>query len=97
MHGVERRRPDGSRVESEAAPADQAAAAAIDRLRPALKAMVRQYPGLWLEDKGRTLALHYRAAPETASEICDRAERLLREHGDGLRLIAGKMVVEFHA
>src|SRR5207302_5940003 len=44
---------------------------------------------------GRTLALHYRAVPEAGAEIRDRAERLLREHGDWLRLIAGKMVVEF--
>jgi trehalose 6-phosphate phosphatase len=95
LHGIERRRPDGSRVESGAGPADRAAAAALDRLRPELPALVRQHPGLWLEDKGRTLALHYRAVPEAASEISDRAERLLREQGDGLRLIPGKMVVEF--
>jgi trehalose 6-phosphate phosphatase len=95
LHGIERRRPDGSHVESEATPADAAAAAALYRLRPELQALVRQHRGLWLEDKGRTLALHYRAVPEAASEILDRAERLLREHGDGLRLIPGKMVVEF--
>src|SRR5207249_12256682 len=52
-------------------------------------------PGGWLEDKGRTLALHYRAVPEAGAQIRDRAERLLCEHGDGLRLIPGKMVVEF--
>ena len=95
LHGIERRRPDGSRVESEATPADAAAAAALDRLRPELRAVERQRPGVWLEDKRRTLALHYRAVPEAGAEIRDRAERLLREQGDGLRLIPGKMVVEF--
>jgi trehalose 6-phosphate phosphatase len=95
LHGIERRRPDGSRVDSIVGPADQAAAAALDRLRPELQALERQQPGVWLEDKGRTLALHYRAVPEAGGEILERAERLLREHGDGLRLIPGKMVVEF--
>jgi trehalose 6-phosphate phosphatase len=95
LHGIERRRLDGSHVESEAAPADAAAAAALDRLRPELQALERQQPGVWIEDKGRTLALHYRAVPEAGAEIRDRAERLLREQGDGLRLIPGKMVVEF--
>ena len=64
-------------------------------MRPELQALGRQRPGVWLEDKGRTLALHYRAAPEAEAEIRDRAEQLLRGHGDGLRLIPGKMVVEF--
>jgi trehalose 6-phosphate phosphatase len=95
LHGIERRRPDGNRVDSIAGPADQAAAAALDRLRPKLQALVQQQPGTWLEDKGRTLALHYRAVPEAGATILDRAERLLREQGDGLRLIPGKMVVEF--
>ena len=95
LHGIERRRPDGSRVHSRADPANRAAAAALDRLRPELLAIERQQPGVWLEDKGRTLALHYRAAPEAGAAIRDRAERLLRELGDGLRLIPGKMVVEF--
>ena len=95
LHGIERRRPDRNRVDSIAGPADQAAAAALDRLRPELQALECQRPGVWLEDKGRTLALHYRAVPESGGEILERAERLLREQGDGLRLIPGKMVVEF--
>src|SRR5207237_2092243 len=95
LHGIERRRAGGGRVESAAtAPADRAAATALDRLRPELQALARQRPGVWLEDKGRTLALHYRAVPEAGAEIRDRAEQLLREQGEGLRLIAGKMVVE---
>jgi len=34
-------------------------------------------------------------APEAGAAICDAATRLLRGHGDVLRLIPGKMVVEF--
>jgi trehalose 6-phosphate phosphatase len=95
LHGIERRRPDGSWGETGRSEADRAAAAALDRLRPQLQVLAEGWPGVWLEDKGRTLALHYRAAPEAEAAIRDAAERLLREAGDALRLIPGKMVVEF--
>jgi trehalose 6-phosphate phosphatase len=95
LHGIERRRPDGSPGETGHSEADRAAAAALDRLRPQLQVLAEGWPGVWLEDKGRTLALHYRAAPEAAAAIRDAAEGLLREVDDALRLIAGKMVVEF--
>lgn len=95
LHGVERRNPDGTRAVAVVSDADRAAAAALDRMRPELAALAGQWPGAWLEDKSRTLALHYRAVPEAGAAIRDAAARLLHERGDGLRLIAGKMVVEF--
>jgi trehalose 6-phosphate phosphatase len=95
LHGIERRRPDGSWSENGGSAADRAAAAALDRLRPRLQDLAEQRPRVWVEDKGRTLALHYRAAPEAGAAIRDAAERLLRDAGDALRLIPGKMVVEF--
>lgn len=94
VHGAERRRPDGSQVPAGDSPADRAAAAALDRLRPALQHLVQQSPGLVLEDKGTALALHYRLAPHRADEARAVAERLLRDEDDRLRLIAGKMVFE---
>ncbi len=94
LHGVERRRPDGSLAPSGHSSDDIAAARALDRLRPGLIALAQGVPGVWLEGKGQTLALHYRAAPEKAAAICDAVERLVHEAGDTLRLIAGKMVVE---
>ena len=39
--------------------------------------------------------MHYRAVPQAGAAVRDAAERLLRESGDALRLIPGKMVVEF--
>lgn len=94
LHGAERRRADGSPAPNGDNPEDRAAAAALDRLRPRLIDLVGRLPGARVEDKGRTLALHYRAAPEKAAEIGDLAARLVRESGDWLRLIVGKMVVE---
>jgi trehalose 6-phosphate phosphatase len=93
LHGVERRCPGVSYASAHSA--DRAAAAALARLRPELEALVRQWPGAFLEDKGRTLALHYRAIPEAETPIRDAAVRLLQENAGALRLIPGKMVVEF--
>ena len=94
LHGMERRRADGSSVSGGERPQDQAAATALDQLRPVLDRMARRLPGVWLEDKGQTLALHYRAAAEQGAEIRDLAERLVADAGGGLRLILGKMVIE---
>ena len=94
LHGAERRRPDGSLVELDSNPADLAAAALLDRLRPRLLDLARRWPGIRLEDKGRTLAVHYRQAPERGDALCEAVENLVRDSADRLRLIAGKMVVE---
>jgi trehalose 6-phosphate phosphatase len=91
MHGVERRRADGTldRIR------DSAGESALDRMRPKLAALAAGGSGLIVEDKGATLALHYRAVPGREPEIRVSAEVLQREAGAALRLIKGKMVVEF--
>jgi trehalose 6-phosphate phosphatase len=91
LHGIERRRADGSLDLG----IDRAAEAALERIRPRLAALANEGGGLLLEDKRGSLALHYRAAPERAEEILVLAKALRRETGTSLRLIAGKMVVEF--
>jgi trehalose 6-phosphate phosphatase len=91
VHGSERRRADGTFVHH----TDDAAAAAFDEIRPRLTALAHARGGLLLEDKRTALALHYRAAPESAAEVRALAETLLKQAGTGLRLIFGKMVVEF--
>jgi trehalose 6-phosphate phosphatase len=91
LHGIERRRADGG-LDSRT---DHAAAAALDRIRPTLAALASQGSGLILEDKGGNVALHYRAAPERGAEILALATALTRQAQPALRLIAGKMVVEF--
>ena len=93
VHGAERRGADG-RVITGGGPADRAAAAALDRLRPALQQLAQLVPGVRLEDKGKTLAVHYRQAPDKADEIRSAVERFGRDEAERLRLIAGKMVFE---
>ena len=94
LHGIERRRPDGSYAKG-GGDADRTAAAALDRLRPEITAVARHWPGVFVEDKGRTLALHYRALPDAEAAIRGAAARLVEQDSDSLRLIAGNMVVEF--
>jgi trehalose 6-phosphate phosphatase len=89
LHGLERRRADGILD----CLVDADSAAALERLRPKLAALAAD--GLTLEDKGGTLALHYRAAPQREPEIRTVVEALHREVASALRLITGKMVVEF--
>jgi trehalose 6-phosphate phosphatase len=91
VHGAERRRVDGTFAHC----ADDAAAAALDEIRPRLTALAHVRSGLFFEDKASSLALHYRLAPEFAAEVHALAETLLQQAGTALRLIVGKMVVEF--
>ncbi len=90
LHGIERRSADGTLDST----VDPMAAAALDRLRPRLKAFAGIGRGLVLEDKDKTLALHYRGAPEREPEIRICATQMARQES-ALRLMAGKMVVEF--
>jgi trehalose 6-phosphate phosphatase len=91
LHGIERRQAEGRLVCTD----DDAALAALDGLRAPLAGLAQAQPGLFFEDKGRTLALHYRGRPQAEAEIRAFAESLLRAAGPALRLIAGKRVVEF--
>ncbi len=91
LHGLERRRADGILD----CLVDDEGAAALDRLRPKFAAIVADGSGLILEDKGGTLAIHYRATPQREPEIRAVAEAFHREMASVLRLITGKMVVEF--
>lgn len=52
------------------------------------------YPGVLVEDKGRSLALHWRGAPHAANDVRAFAERHIRGHG-GYRLQPGDHVIEF--
>jgi trehalose 6-phosphate phosphatase len=94
LHGIERRRPGGSYA-GNGDEADRVAAGALERLRPEMTAIACQWPGAFIEDKGRTLALHYRAVSEAEAAIRGAAARLVEQYSDSLRLIAGNMVVEF--
>ena len=87
QHGVERRNGSGV-VHRHAAPSSRFGAVK-NRLAP----LIARHPGLLLEEKGLTLAVHYRQVPSLGGHL----HRLLREwvnSAQDLRLQTGKMVVE---
>jgi trehalose 6-phosphate phosphatase len=67
----------------------------IDRARDEVEAAARSVPGAWVEDKGTSLAVHYRAAEDTDAAGRELSQAL-RSVADrlGLMLMAGKMVLE---
>ena len=87
LHGLECRRSPG-KVERHTL-----SASTLNPLRAAASRYVEAHPGLLLEDKGLTIALHYRAAKDLAEAVggfmAQWAARLPE-----FQLVTGKMVVE---
>ncbi|MEO7713547.1 MAG: trehalose-phosphatase [Gemmatimonadaceae bacterium] len=88
QHGLERRDALGTVRQFE--PDGQA----LDRARDTLSAVVKRHPELLLEDKGLTLALHYRGAPLLASFAHRTMTALCVALGSGFTVQRGKRVVE---
>jgi trehalose 6-phosphate phosphatase len=63
-------------------------------IKEALAPILARHPGLLLEDKGLTLALHYRQAPHLASYAQSLMERLANDANAGLEVQRGKRVAE---
>ena len=90
VHGRDLRLPrTGERLRE---PVD---AAVLGEARRLLEAVTARYPGTLLEDKGESVALHYRNASPGAGEAVRAAALAAVEAGGGaLKLLPGKMVVE---
>jgi trehalose 6-phosphate phosphatase len=87
LHGMERRAvPDGP-VESPPPPPE------VDVLRGRLAAHPVLAGGVFLEDKGPSLAVHYRAEPERGPEVIAAVEAAAGDLS-ALNVLRGKMVVE---
>jgi trehalose 6-phosphate phosphatase len=88
LHGVERRKAGG---------AIQGASfvdAQLDRARAAMISLVEAHPGTLLEDKDRTLAVHFRLAPQL-EEIMRRAMiDIAKPLGTNYHIQSGKMLFE---
>ena len=85
VHGLERRRADGSLQRARPDPAVRDAVAAFEDF-------ARTRPGMIVEDKGVSAGLHFRGAPAEAEAAMALARRLADE--TGLALQAGNLVVE---
>lgn len=87
LHGLQRRDALGKVYE---APIPQG----LDTLRPALLNVASTSTKIIFEDKGHTLAVHYRLAPEREDEICSMIEELVQPYLHELHIMRGKMVCE---
>lgn len=88
QHGLVRRAADGA-VHLHPVPVE------IDALRGELESFADQHPGLLLEDKGTTLALHYRLAPRLASHVHRVVRARIETAGSAaVRLQPGKAMLD---
>lgn len=88
-HGFQWRASPHDLLSSEAEPS------LIAPIRERLYAMALDHPGVLVEDKGWSIALHYRTAPECREALAAALHRLLSDpDAAGLRLLPGKMVFE---
>jgi trehalose 6-phosphate phosphatase len=85
VHGLQRRRADGSVVAAEPP-------AGLTEARHALITGLPEVPGLLVEDKGVAVAIHYRQAPDCADEVTGLCKAAAARYG--LELQPGDMVVE---
>lgn len=88
QHGVEWRDAAGVHV----APASDVRR--LDQARATLVDTVARHAGLTLEDKGLSLAVHYRQAPQLAAYVHRLARAIQSTLGDDFAVQLGKRVVE---
>ena len=88
QHGAERRDFSG-RMHSHAAMSGH-----FRKLVDRAHAWAADHPGILVEDKGLSVAVHYRAAPRLAPAVARFTRSLARECAGSLELQHGKMVFE---
>lgn len=84
LHGAEIRFPDGSRTVPQNG--------AMDTVRLPIADFIATQPGLFCEDKGATIAIHFRQRPELAGDVLVFLRTLAQSAG--LSVQEGKMVAE---
>ncbi len=88
LHGLERRKADGATV-APPSPRDE-----LSGIRASLEEFAAARPGIVVEDKTHSLALHYRLAPSLKDACGDLLNAALEGGTAGWRIVEGKMVFE---
>ncbi len=88
IHGLERRSADGRLTRA------LVSGAAIAKARAALVGLEDRLPGILVEDKGETIAIHFRRAPHHEAAVAAAANDIVAQSGGGLIVLAGKMLAE---
>jgi trehalose 6-phosphate phosphatase len=90
-HGAELRAVAGAEAVMRAKPLNPA-------LKRKLAAIAELGPGILAEDKGYSLALHYRLAPEKGDAVRAAVDTICADFGQGaVEILPGKLVVEIKA
>ncbi len=88
LHGLERRTADGAIIRPPL-PRDD-----LHVVRALLEAFAAERPGVLVEDKQYTLALHYRLAPSLRDDCRDVLNAALKDIPQGWQVVEGKFVLE---
>jgi len=88
QHGVERRDLSGH-IQRLPFPEEH-----LRQVAQRFAAFKARHPGVVFEDKGHSLALHFRLAPQLEREVRTLVEHAVADLGGDFELQAGKMVVE---
>jgi len=88
LHGVERRRASGAMQGASFVDAQ------LGRARSAVAALVDAHPGTMVEDKGRTLAVHFRMAPQYEESIRRSMVEIVKPLGSNYHIQEGSKVLE---
>ena len=88
LHGLERRTADGGIMRPPLARND------LHAVRALLQEFAAERPGVLVEDKKHTLALHYRLSPSLRDDCRDVVDAALEGTPQGWQVIEGKFVFE---
>jgi trehalose 6-phosphate phosphatase len=88
LHGVERRRATGTMHGASFTDTQ------LDRARAAIAALVQAHPGTSVEDKGRTVAVHFRMAPQHEESVRRSLIAIAAPLGGNYHIQEGNKVLE---
>ncbi|MDP9065581.1 MAG: trehalose-phosphatase [Pseudomonadota bacterium] len=88
LHGVERRRASGDMHGASFNDVQ------LDPARAALTELVQTRAGTLLEDKGRTVAIHFRLAPQFEPELREAVTQIAAALGSNYHVQSGSMMLE---
>jgi trehalose 6-phosphate phosphatase len=91
-HGAEIRPiASGGTIDRRAPPLDP-------KLKQTLREIAARYPGVMVEDKGYSIALHYRSAPKSRGALARDVEQACGDRGGrSIEMLGGKAVIEIKA
>ena len=88
LHGVERRKSSGDMHGASFVDAQ------LNHARTAVNALLQEHPGTSVEDKGRTIAVHFRMAPQSEAALRQSLTAIAKPLGSNYHIQEGSMVLE---